>query len=142
MAEISSYSQVKPTRTEGTVDVHSLVRVHHAQVPLSTTELTEEPVVRLKTQTAGTGGGITELFAAIRLYGQTHQKSVLELIAEYALDDLPISIAQTIKYYLEERKPQVKPGEVNFTGLFSSGRSDLSERMEEIIYGADSGDDA
>lgn len=78
---------------------------------------------------------VEELFAAIRRSAQDQQKSVLELIAEYALDDLPISIGQAIQGYLEERKPKVKPEDVTFEGLFSSGRSDLSVRVEEIIYG-------
>jgi hypothetical protein len=83
---------------------------------------------------------IDELFDAIRRYAREHHKSVLELIAEHALDDLPVSVGSMIKDYFEERRPQVRPGEVKYRGLFSSGRSDLSERMEEIIYGPDTGD--
>jgi hypothetical protein len=84
---------------------------------------------------------ITGYFEAIRQYAREHQQSVLEVIAEYALADLPMSIGQMIKDYLEERKPKVKPGEVQYRTFFSSGRSDISERMEEIIYGPESGDD-
>jgi hypothetical protein len=80
---------------------------------------------------------VGELFAAMRRYAQEQQKSVLELIAEYALDDLPISIGQTIQDYLQEHQPKVKPEDITFDGLFSSGRSDLSVRVEEIIYGPD-----
>jgi len=76
-------------------------------------------------------------FAAIREHARNHHLSMLEVIAEYALDDLPVSVGNMIKDYLEEHKPKVKPGEVRYTGLFASGRSDLSARMEEIIYGAD-----
>ncbi len=83
------------------------------------------------------GTAIDDHFAAIRAYAGEHHLSVLELIAEYALDDLPVSVGNMIKDYLEEHKPKVKPGEVKYRGLFSSGRSDLSARMEEIIYGID-----
>lgn len=84
---------------------------------------------------------IEDLFAALREHARQRQISVLELIAEYALDDLPISIAQTIEDYLQDKRPKTRPGEVKFEGLFSSGRSDLSTRIEEIIYDPDPGDD-
>ena len=90
---------------------------------------------------AETSINIAEHFDAIRRYARAEQKSVLEVIAENALDDLPMSIGQMIKDYLEERTPKVKPGEVKYKGLFASGRSDLSERMEEIIYCPEPGDD-
>lgn len=80
---------------------------------------------------------IEALFEAIREYARNQHKSMLELIAEHVLDELPMSMAQKIKRYLEDRKPKVKPGEVKYRAFFSSGRSDLSERMEEIIYGPD-----
>jgi hypothetical protein len=81
-----------------------------------------------------------EFFAAHRRYAREHHMSMLELIAEHALDDLPISVGRMLKEYIEERKPKVKPGEVEYKGLFASGRPDLSERLEEIIYGPDSED--
>lgn len=82
-----------------------------------------------------------ELFATLRRYARDHHMSMLELIAEYALDDLPIGVGRMIKEYIEERKPKVKPGEVAFKGLFASGMPDLSVRVEEILYGPDSGED-
>jgi hypothetical protein len=81
---------------------------------------------------------IEDLFAAVREYGRQHHQSVLELIAEYALEDLPPRIAQTISDYLAERIPKAVPGEIKHRAFFASGRSDISERMEEIIYGSDS----
>ncbi len=78
---------------------------------------------------------IAELFEQIRRHARENHQSMLELIAEYLIDDLPVSIGQTIKRYVEDSKPKVKPEDVTFEGLFASGRSDISERMEEIIYG-------
>jgi hypothetical protein len=88
--------------------------------------------------TAKASPDIEDLFVALREYGQQQHKSVLELIAEYALEDLPPRIAQTISDYLAERTPNAKPGEIKYRAFFASGRSDISERMEEIIYGSDS----
>jgi hypothetical protein len=92
-------------------------------------------------ETTKTPLSIEELFAAIRRYAREHHLSMLDVIAEHALDDLPVTVGNFIRDYIEERKPKVKPGEVTFKGLFSSGRSDLSERMEEIIYGPEPGHD-
>lgn len=114
MTEISSPPRIRSTYTGGTI----------ATVPLSA-------------RTAGTTLQVGDFFAAIRRYAQTHHTTVLELIAEYALDDLPISVGQMIVSYLEEHRPKVQPGDVKPHPFFSSGRSDISERMEEIIYGPD-----
>jgi hypothetical protein len=85
---------------------------------------------------------IEDLFASIRGYARQQQISVLELIAEYALDDLPISIAQTIREYLAERSPKVEPGQVEYRSFFVSGRPDISEHMAEFIYGPEMSEDA
>lgn len=78
-----------------------------------------------------------ELFEALRRYAQQHHVSMLELIAEYALDDLPTTIGRAIQDKVEESKPKVNAGEVKYWATFDSGRSDISEHMEDIIYGSD-----
>ena len=103
-------------------------------------EIRSTPLRNVRVQTAQASPDVEDLFAAIREYGRQHHQSVLELIAEYALEDLPPRIAQTISDYLAERTPKAAPGEIKYRAFFASGRSDISERMEEIIYGSDSGE--
>ena len=100
-------------------------------------DVSKSSLRHMQVLTAQASPRIEDLFAAVRAYGRQHHKSVLELIAEYALDDLPPRIAQTISDYLAERTPKAKPGEIEYRAFFASGRSDISERMEEIIYGSD-----
>lgn len=85
---------------------------------------------------------ISELFDKIREYAREHQQSMLELLGEHLLDDLPYSVGNVIKDYLESNMPQVEPGQVKYWATFDSGRSDISERIEEIIYGTDTEDEA
>jgi hypothetical protein len=92
----------------------------------------------VRVQTAQASPDIEDLFVAVREYARQHHQSMLELIAEYALEDLPPHIAGTISDYLAERAPKAAPGEIKYRAFFASGRSDISERMEEIIYGSDS----
>lgn len=83
---------------------------------------------------------ISELFDKLREYAREHHQSVLELVGEYLLNDLPYSVGNVIRQKLEDRHPQGKPEGRKFEGLFASGCSDLSERMEEILYGKVSDD--
>jgi hypothetical protein len=85
---------------------------------------------------------ISEIVAALRRYAQQNHKSMLEVVAEHLLDDLPFSISNVIKEKMEELKPKVESGEVEYWATFHSGRSDISERMEEIIYGPDEEDES
>lgn len=129
MATRSSFSL---TTTVGTVDLrYTRLPYDHAWTPHD-----------VRTVTSESEQDITSLFDAIRQYAAKQQVSLLELLAEHVLDDLPISVGRFITEYLEERKPKIEPGEVEYRASFASGRSDISERIEEIIYGPDpSGDD-
>jgi hypothetical protein len=123
--------------TGGTVD-----RLEGGQTPISEFSIEHLPTTMTQSQETDSTADIVELFATIRRYGQEQGLSVLELIAQYAIDDLPMSIGYQIKDYVEAHKPKVKPGQVKYRKFFSSGRSDISERMEEIIYGPEEpGDD-
>ena len=84
---------------------------------------------------------INDLVNQLRRYARQNHISMLELIAEQLVDELPFDIGRTIKDKVEQSKPKVKPGEVEYWGTFASGRSDISERMEEIIYGSETDDE-
>jgi hypothetical protein len=141
-AEYLSPPRIIPSnQTDGTAAPPFIVSRSSGQLATDLFAVTGLPVFFAQATPAKSSLEINELFDNLRSYAREHNKSVLELIAEHALADLPINIGRMIRNYLEERKPKVKPGEVKYTGLFSSGRSDLSERMEEIIYNLDQGDD-
>lgn len=101
----------------------------------------DQSVLEVLAQHAPEDVSAEALVAATQRSAQQNQQSMLEWLADHALDYLPISIGRTIREYIEERKPKVKPGEVKYRVFFSSGRSDISERMEEIIYGSDPSED-
>lgn len=105
-------------------------------------EFRQQRFVKLPSETIRTAGeaNIDTLFAELRRYARSHHVNMLELIAEHLTDDLPVSVAQFISAYLDDRKPESTPETVNYRAFFGSGRSDISERMEEIIYGPDSND--
>ncbi len=122
------------TLTGGTINHLEFVRALGRSEGVSPAPLYSE----LTSADAGDDQYIADHVAAIRRYAQTQHVTVLEVLAAHLLDDLPVSVADFITDYLEERKPQSEPGQVAYRTFFASDRPDLSEKMEDIIYGTDS----
>lgn len=58
-----------------------------------------------------------------------------ELSTKHAVGDLVLSAGQLIPQDLATRKSPAQPDAVRYRAFLASGRSDISARLEEIIYG-------